>query len=199
MADGELLQSGFMAFESDRLTKVAVKKKEGMKLVIQGTVFEEDFEHYYDSDVKELLLGLDGRSLADVDFREKVLKKAICLFGNKCNFSNWLMLQKESPCFTYLHSRFLADTLRHVLLGKERDMEPSTYLRLLTVKTDATQYVLSDRERDDLFAEIDDLIKSLSDVSIHTLLLEWTTTIEGFADLIKTMNVIFGRREVPGY
>lgn len=78
-------------------------------------------------------------------------------------------------------------------------MEPSTYLRLLTVKTDATQYVLSDRERDDLFAEIDDLIKSLSDVSIHTLLLEWTTTIEGFADLIKTMNVIFGRREVPGY
>ena len=199
MADGELLQSGFMAFESDRLTKVAEKKKEGMEVVIQGSVFEEDLEHYYDGDVKELLLGLDGRSLADVDFREKVLKKAICLFGNKCNFSNWLMLQKESPCFTYLHSRFLADTLRRVLLGKERDMEPSTYLRLLTVKTDATQYVLSDRERDDLFAEIDDLIKSLSDVSIHTLLLEWTTTIEGFADLIKTMNVIFGRREVPGY
>lgn len=199
MADGELLQSGFMAFESDRLTKVTEKKKEAMDMVIHGTIFEEDVDHYYDVDVKELLLGVDDRSLADVDFREKVLKKAICLFGNKCNFSNWLMLQKESPCFTYLHSRFLADTLRHVFLGRERDMEPLTYLRLLTVKTNASQYVLSDRERDDLFAEIDDLIKSLNDVSIHTLLLEWTASVEGFADLIKTMNVIFGRREVPGY
>jgi len=199
MSDGKLLQSGFMAFETDRLTKPVVKQKEGIAMVIQGTVFEEDIEHYYDADVKELILGLDGRALADIDFRENVLKKAICLFGDKQCFTNWLLLQKESPCFTYLHARFLADTLRHVLLGRERDMEPVTYLRLLTVKTDAKQYVLSDRERDDLFMEIDDLIKSLSDVSIHTLLLQWTKSISGFADLIKTMNVIFGRREIPGY
>ena len=145
MADGELLQSGFMAFETDRLTKVPEKKKEAMDMVIHGSVFTEDTEHYYDAEIKSLLDGFDNRALADFDFREKVLKKAICLFGYKSNFSNWLMLQKESPCFTYLHSRFLTDTLRHVLLGKERDMEPSTYLRLLTVKTDAAQYILSDR------------------------------------------------------
>ena len=105
-------------------------------------------------------------------------------------------MQVHSPALTYLHKRFLKETLDYAMGNTRRPMSGLTYRRLLYVGKDATQESVADitaGKKEDF-----SLLEHLGDVTTEALLSQWTQDVDGYQDLLVTLSVIFGRRSSPG-
>lgn len=191
----KLLQSGFIGLDTSDLIQIPQEERSVMQAVISQSLFRVDTSNFYDKGVQQLYtqMAAEPKVFSDFQFREVILKKAFSLFG-EADFVNWIRAQAQSPCYSYLHERYLKETLLFVYNGTPRAMSHSSYFRLLHVGANNSIFTSQQRE-----SEEDSLKKALQGVTNQLtvdLLKRWTEDIEGMQDLLSTMNVIYGRRSI---
>ena len=193
-----LLQSGFVGYITPELLQVPAREVSIQSEVTTKSIFKPDTTNFYDADIHVLVSRMenDTQVLSDFEFREVILKKAISVFSRNGTFREWFTMQVHSPALTYLHKRFLKETLDYAMGNTHRPMSGLTYRRLLYVGKDATQESVADitsGKKED-FSPLD----RLGDVTTEALLSQWTQDVDGYQDLLVTLSVIFGRRSSPG-
>jgi len=193
-----LLQSGFVGYVMPELQQVPAREISIQSEVTTRSIFKPDTTNFYDADIHVLVSRMenDTQVLSDFEFREVILKKAISVFSRKGSFREWFTMQVHSPALTYLHKRFLKETLDYAMGNTRRPMSGLTYRRLLYVGKDATQESVADitaGKKEDF-----SLLEHLGDVTTEALLSQWTQDVDGYQDLLVTLSVIFGRRSSPG-
>ena len=191
----KLLQSGFIGLDTSDLIQIPQEERSVMQAVISQSLFRVDTSNFYDKGVQQLYsqMAADPKVFSDFQFRELILKKAFALFGEN-DFSNWIRAQSQSPCYSYLHERYLKETLLFIYEGVPRAMSHSSYFRLLHVGANNNTFTAQDREKEE-----DSLKQALRSISNHLtadLLKRWTEDVEGLQDLLSTLNVIYGRRSI---
>lgn len=130
-------------------------------------------------------------------FRERVLMTALQVFQSDVpgSFYHWCKLQEKSPFFTANHRRFLNDTFRFIESGK-RGIQLLTWVSI--VKCDpyepssgAVAYNI-----DEFFgsqnANPDGTVSGSKSNLLADNLCRWTQRLDGFNDLLGTMNILFG-------
>lgn len=189
----KLLHSGFVGKDSSSLVKIPQEQNSVLSALISQSIFRADTSNYYDSEVSELYnqMAVSPKVFSDFNFRETLIRKTFEVFG-KVSFVEWFKVQQQSPSYTYLHERFLKETLLFIYEGKSRTMAPGTYYRLLHVGKNEKIFSVEDRLKE--FKELNDIIEYLYDNSTLTMINRWTDTTEGLQDLLMTLNVIFGQR-----
>lgn len=193
MALFKLLQSGYAGLDSSDLVQIPEKETSLMQAVITQSIFLVDTSNYYDKGVTQLYgqMAVENRAFADFKFRETLILKAFQLFGQE-DFRSWFISQSSSPCYSYLHERFLKETLLYVFEGKPRAMSHNSYLRLLHVGANNPAFAMEDRNALDV--ELKKILLNVPSGLTLDLLKRWTRRVEGLQDLLATLNVIFGRR-----
>lgn len=189
----KLLQSGFIGRDSSDLVQIPERQKTLTSSLTTQSGFKLDTSNYYDQAVDQLYdqLTISEKVLNDFQFRETLLKKAYALFGEK-TFIGWFQAQYKSPGFSYLHERFLKETLLYIYDNKNRAMSQSSYVRLLHVGQRQSIFSTDDELRE--YKELNSILSNLNNATTTSLLASWTCNMEGLQDLLFTMNVIFGKR-----
>lgn len=131
-------------------------------------------------------------------FYERVLATALDAFGVD-DFLVWLTAQSQANTTDYLHAKFLKDTVMFISTGK-REMMIDQWLPILSSKHEI-QSTVSDVQKSDaafrdlivfaneVFESVENSIKSRQ---IKTVVFDWVSRKNGIADLLKTLNVLFG-------
>lgn len=187
-----LLQSGFISDMNPDMARIPPRARGLAEFLASRSIYREDTTHYYDSRIDEIYGTMSSQvsSIGNFDFRHRVLVKTAQLFGK--NWVNWMKLQKQSPCYTYLHDRFLLETLKFVFNNEPRKLSVSQYIRMLDTEDDnliyqATQALPSEHT-------LEQLLDTFSNAETHRLLMNWTETTEKIVDLVLSLVVMFGKR-----
>lgn len=131
--------------------------------------------------------------LKDFDFREQILKTAVESFGTY-SFYDWLLLQSAKPTLSDLHRTYILDTLDYLLLGVQRKIDNSSWVRLLEAD-DRPNAVVIDIKK--YFQANTDAYSSDNvrlPMKLHDALKLWVSKECGFEDLLLTLNIVFGDR-----
>ncbi len=193
-----ILQSGFIAVMNSTMVQDTRKELTLQNAVRTESIFRADTINFYDESVESFChqLNASNNVIGDFAYREAVIKKAMQLFGIKSNFTEWFHLQHQSPVFSFLHERFLMETLDFVYNNKQRKMSHSNYRRMLYVNMNDAQHVATNRDHD--MVSLHEAIKQLGSYENIGFYESWTNSAERLQDMILTMDVIFGRRNSPG-
>lgn len=191
----KLLQSGYVSEDHSDLIQVAQEERSLVQAVITQSIFRVDTSNYYDKAITQLYkqMAADNKVFSDFAYRELLLKKAFEIFGQD-SFVTWFKAQAASPCFSYLHERFLKETLQYVYSRKPRSMSHSGYFRLLHVG--ANNAIFSASQKEDEAGELNLSLLNVDNALTVDLLRCWTSTMEGLQDMLATFNVIFGHRGI---
>lgn len=191
----KLLQSGFISEDHSDLIQIPQESRSLTQAVITQTIFRVDTSNYYDKAVLQLYsqMAADPKVFSDFNYRELLLKKALELFGPE-TFTTWFRAQSQSPCFSYLHERFLKETLLYIYNRQPRSMGNSSYFRLLHVG--ANNAIFSAEQKESEANELNQVISNVNNGLTIDLIKRWSSTIEGLQDMLSTMNVIFGHRGI---
>lgn len=191
----KILQSGFITPDSSDLIQIPEEERSVVQAVLTQSIFRTDTSNFYDKGVQQLFITMaaDPKIFSSFEYREAVLKKAISLFGESFsgNFIEWFRIQKESPAFSYLHQRYLHETLQFIFNRAPRKMSHNNYSRMLHVGANNAIFATS---KEDTEAELNHCLTSLRSASVASLLESWTESVEGLQDMVATLHVIFGRR-----
>lgn len=187
-----ILQSGFVTMLGTYLNR-----SEEADLSFKDSLYATDYrvidtENYYDSGVESLFHQWrhDNNVMLKFEFREAVLKLALRLFHSG-TIMPWLRLQLSQRTVGYLHRKFLKEVLASVLNKEPKTLDNYQYYRLLSVSKDTAMSVMDDKDVDDLLKEY---VKQNTSSNVTDLLYMWTKDVHGYADLLSTLHVIFGRR-----
>lgn len=157
-----------------------LKKEEIEKVVINDGVTAA-YERMIRKDV----------NAGDFDFREVVIRQALRAFGTQ-NFSTWLLANLRSPALSQQHADFISDTIGFVKTGK-RQFPVAMWERMITAgSNDPTKPSEYSREA---YANMDcssqvDLLRSNS--RTLSFVQEWVARPGGFADMVYSLNILFG-------
>lgn len=187
-----LLQSGFIAPDSSALITIPEHDETLVKALSGQSMFRLDTSNFYDQEVTQIYSNFvsDMRAFSKFDFRELVLKKAFaCFYGE--SFVTWVRAQTKSPAISYLHRRYLRETLLFALNGTPRKMSNSNYFRLLHVG--ANTEVFKNTESKDDYISLNEILDKARTGSSYELIRNWTERLDGMIDLLETLNVIYGR------
>lgn len=198
MPNMRLLHSGFLAYPRADLGKVAEVEGNYRTAVLNQNQISLDTSNWYDVEVDALMNHCVNtkKAIASFEFRESVLKKAMELFGAPASFADWVSMQRFSPAVTYMHRRFLQETLAYAYNGTERRMSIATYREVLFTGLDSTVHAAADNTAD--FKDIFETIASLRNVENTELFINWTRGEHAIQDLLMTLDVIFGLRLKKG-
>lgn len=189
----KLLQSGFIAEDSSDLIQIPEEERTIVQSVISQSLFRPDTSNFYDKGITQLYhhMAAEPSSFRDFQFREVLLKKMFALFGES-GFMVWARAQAASSSFSYLHERFLKETVLFVYDSKPRTVSNSSYFRMLHAGKGNALYAASDRgEEGD---SLEKVLSSVSNALTVDLVSRWTESVDGFQDMLATLNVIYGRR-----
>lgn len=188
-----VLQSGFISLSKDpfRLPDPSVPTIrdsvifEAFKSPLQNFFYSDIITELYDSYMA------NKRQIGNFEFRERVLRAAFEAFETPM-VQKWIMAQQDTRVLSALHMRFIIDTIEFVVTGRDRYMQPISWVDLLeygdtshSVKVDANAYL---KLKNDI-----DRYKSIPSTFVD-LIQQWTTRRNGFEDLLVSLFVIFGRR-----
>lgn len=189
----KLLQSGFIGEDTSDLIQIPEEERSLVQAVITQTIFRVDTSNYYDKAVTQLYaqMAADPKVFSDFAYRELLLKKAMVLLGEE-SFGPWFRAQDQSPCFSYLHERFLKETLLFIYNRQPRSMSHSSYFRLLHVGANNPSFSAQQKETEAY--ELKQILSRTSNGLTVDMVKQWTCTVEGLQDLLATLNVIYGRR-----
>lgn len=192
------LQSGFYALDPLFLkTQETDPKTFRETLYDTGTEIQDD-EHFYDTEVQQLFEEWANKNsrLDEFDFRELVLKTAYRVLG-KDTLSIWLMAQFQGKPLSYLHSRFLVESILTAtnswqgFVTNKRSMAVGSYYRVLTA---SNAQKASSKDYHDALKAVEALAKDDNRLDMAQILACWTRSRAGMLDLLRTLHVIFGAR-----
>lgn len=188
-----LLQSGFVTPSADFLVK-----EEKKELSLRDRLYLKDTristnDSFYDEKIEKLFKSYrqDNSRIQSFEFREDILKSAIRAFSHYgATLVPWVKMQLSQRTVGYLHRQYLLE-LFTAANGGQRKLDNYTYYRLLSPIGNNDVF---NTGKVDIEAELDQLTRTWSDLSLAGILTTWTKDIEGMVDLLKTLHVIFGRR-----
>lgn len=198
-----VLQSGFVAFPGTQLVRPETKDQNDsiMSVLKTGKLAPSTSNPYFFSDrVCELfsMYMADTNLLSRFEYREMVLVEAIKLLSvGRRPLSAWFELQNESTTVSSLHKRFLIDTLRFID-GNGRTVSLENWQSML---------VAPKRRMVDLSPSVDFRSKFVSFSETATgfiphkteeALVRWTSTPNGFRDVLMFLFIVFGKRASVG-
>lgn len=190
-----ILHSGFVTTDSSKLLRSTIEDKGIRKMVIQPSSLGEDPDTYYDSEVTGIFnqWRKDEDLIRNFEFRETLLKVALRAFDDQ-SFGRWIELQHAQGGVGYLHRRFIKEMVGRIFSEQAKTMDNYQYYRLLSREPFSTKF--PDTNSASVFSTdyLDTFIKSGQGSFLPDVLTEWTKDMDGVADLICTLNVIFGRR-----
>jgi hypothetical protein len=190
-----ILHSGFVTTDSSKLLRSTIEDKGIRKMVIQPNSMGEDPDSYYDSEVTNVFnqWRKDEDLVRNFEFRETLLKVALRAFDDQ-SFGRWIELQHAQGGVGYLHRRFIKEMVGRIFSEQAKTMDNYQYYRLLSREPFSTKF--PDTNSVSVFSTdyLDTFIKSGQGSFLPDVLTEWTKDMDGVADLICTLNVIFGRR-----
>lgn len=189
-----LLQSGFVTPNATYLVK-----EDDHDLSIRDKLYLADtriIDHtsYYDEKVEKLfnLWHQNNELIRKFEFREEILESAFRVFKYKsASIIPWVRIQLGQRTVSYLHRKYLKETLALVMVQQPREMENYTYYRLLSADDDNNVFQTGKEDPDAVLKEF----VSDGSTNIVDLINNWTRDTALFVDLLISMHVIFGRRE----
>lgn len=188
------LQSGFVAINPTELEMTPENRS-----TLRDSLYASDFRigdnvNLYDEGIERLFSQFrkDNNLITNFEFRELILKAAFRVFNTGTDsIAPWLRAQVSQRTVGYIHRKFLVETLRLIHTGEKRTMDAYTYHRLTEAEdTGNRSQPGSDRPNDVLL----EYISTRNDYSLTRLITGWTDSIDGFVDLLKSLEVIFGKR-----
>jgi len=145
----------------------------------ENPVFNEEVESLYASFIK------GGPGLNNVDFHEKIIEAFIGAFGT-VSAMEWLEIQQQSPKASYLHAKFLLDTLKFVS-GGQREMALTSWESLLNSST-------PDKDWADVLGYAKQMDKDFAPITlVRDLAVRWCQQENGLSDMLYTLHILFGR------
>jgi hypothetical protein len=195
MTKAYILQSGFVTTLVTELNKVKEPETSFRERLHATNLQMQDTAHFYEEGVEALFQRYRKNPdiFKEFEFREAVLKKAISLFEGK-TVQDWVRFQLGQRTVTFLHRRFLEDTLSYILRSTARKMEPYQYFRLLRANN-SIPYASKDSITID--QEIQSLIELCGDLNSTTeqLMLKWSRNYAAMSDMLASLHVIYGLRQ----
>lgn len=132
--------------------------------------------------------------LSSFAFRKKILVVALKAFGTR-SFYEWCLLQDSNPHITDMQKRFINDTLNYINTGK-RTVIIQSWLRLVSSPDTAINGSDSvELKLGEYFQHNEPLHYRQCD-SVATILKKWLSNKNGFEDLIGTLHVLFGDKDI---
>lgn len=126
------------------------------------------------------------------EFRKQVLVVALSAFGTQM-FNFWYEMQRQSPGFGDLHSKFLDDTLTFIRTGK-REMSLETWGSLLdSTGTKPPQSKISDVALEFFGSNDYGRGRVLRPTPFIEILQMWCCKTNGLEDLLHTLHILFGK------
>lgn len=188
------LQSGFLAYDSNKLETLDPQKKTIRQLLVEQTPKQKDIENYFDLDVRRLFAQFHAGSevIRDFTYREMVIATAFRLFADK-EIKTFFLMQIEKGDLSYTHQRYLVETIEFVAHGKPRTVSNSTYFRLLNPNHNDAAERVADKRSGDYSNDVRS--KILNHSTTKNFISEWTSDLSRFSDMVETLNVIFGCRK----
>jgi hypothetical protein len=152
----------------------------------QTAYLSDDKNHVYNEDVEVLYSQYCKKSVhtGSFEFHELILDAAIFAFGTD-KFINWIDVQSKSPSATYIHSKFLLDTMRFIETGK-REMVVENWEPLLNSHAISGEW---EEVLDDAIA----LNKKIPITEVRDVIRYWCQQPNGISDLLVTLHILFGR------
>ena len=189
-----VLQSGFVAIDATRLELTPQIKKS-----FKDSLFSTDFRmgdtvNLYDEAIEQLFSRWrkDNTIIQNFDFREMVIKAAFRTLGAGADdLTPFLRAQINQRTVGYIHRKCLVNTLMYLTAGTPRDMDLFTYYRLTEAEDVGNR---SQPGNDKPEKILEDAVRVTDNYPLSRLICTWTQTIDGFVDLLKTLEVIFGKR-----
>lgn len=186
-----ILQSGFTSMQNDGLTQGTFIKDPFVDFAIDKDHLKPKNLYFYNDDVSKLYQewSADSTLLRKFEFRERLLLAAIQSFGTN-SFYDWVQLQSKPETTGNLHLQFLLETLDFIARG-ERQLNVVQWLSLLNadVKTRSVNF-----EFDKYFDQSKHNKTIFGNAGMVYILQEWTSRVDGFQDLLISLQVIFGSR-----
>lgn len=132
------------------------------------------------------------------EFKERILRCALSAFGTTTLFE-WVQLQLSSPYYTQNHASWIDETMLFVFSGKNRHVSANNWRALIGVDhTSTSKLKLSQTIRHLFLGERapDGLSQmgNLREVTIREFIHQWVQRPGGIADLVASLNVLFGKR-----
>jgi hypothetical protein len=188
-----ILQSGFgsLPFTTFQLSNDKDEKEASWKAAHRGSI--EVPVGYYDQEVEDTFNAWNKRNQLtyNFEFKEKVLKLAIRLLGLYPH--EWFKKQLNVGSVSYLHLRYLAETLKFVY-GEKRLLNNFTAYRLLNYSAASVKQPtgIGEQKEIQIVKEIGNSYTS----HISSFLHEWVGNEDGVADLICFLKTVWGARIV---
>lgn len=127
-------------------------------------------------------------------FRKKILQTALKAFGTM-SFYEWCLLQVENPYATDMQKRFINDTLNFIQTGK-RSVTIASWLTLVNVVDEASSTGSEVQIQIEEFFGTRLPIHAQADKQLDKIICRWLTNRNGFEDLVGTLHVLFGDKEL---
>lgn len=183
------LQSGFVTSGATHLTRPDEEQVSAKSRLYVPDFRVQDSDNFYDEEVNQLFTYFhnDPDILKDMAFRENAIRMALRVFNTQ-TLDNWIKIQTSIRGVGYLHRRFLVETLEYLKRDQPRKMEPYNYYKLLSAEEGVRVSNVND------FSINECLKKELSHYKIDEMVVSWTSSYRRFADMLESLQVIFGRR-----
>ncbi len=134
----------------------------------------------------------DDEEFKTFDFKEKVLKCALDVFGTE-KLIDWLEAQMQSPEYSNNHAKWIDETVSFVYGSKSRDLSHNNWITLLTAGNNVRiKPIMSDVVKYYLFNK--GMLENRSNVTIRQFILNWVKQPDGINDLLSSLNVLYGKR-----
>lgn len=189
-----ILQSGFVAINPTEL-EITPENKGTFRDSLYATDYRiGDNVNLYDEGIERLFSQFrkDNNIVTNFEFREQILKAAFRVFNSGIDsIVPWLRVQVNQRTVGYIHRKFLVETLRMLHTGEERTMDAYSYHRLTEAEDTGNRSQPGLDRPNDILLEY---ISKHNNYSLSRLITRWTESIDGFVDLLKSLEVIFGKR-----
>ena len=187
-----MLQSGFLAWPTSDLVKTDPTDPNFKADLYSPDYQVMDTENYYDKGVEALFTQWrkDNSCLDHFEFREAIILTTYRVFREK-TISPWLRLQLSRASLSYLHRKFLTESLGSAVRNVAKTVDNFQYYRLLRPTVSAVTTPSQDR---DVTGVLSTLLNPGDNTMMSDIVFKWTMDIDGLADLLSTLHVIFGRR-----
>lgn len=195
----KIYPSGFLGSSRVEQTK-PIDIITAAKALFSKSVNNKPSQYLANQKVCELWMAVCGDSpeYKTFEFKEQILKAAKAAFGTT-SLTDWIGVQVKSPDFTDYHFRWIDETILYVFTRKARQMSGNNWTTLLKVGgEDKNTYPFSPVVRRYLLGEImPGMVRAepfRGNYTIDDFICDWVRQDGGIADLMTSLNVLFGAR-----
>lgn len=191
-----VLHSGFVAYDSSFLKQIPKQDRVLVQAITDHNTHGLDHDNCYDKEVAELWSEFckNQDAVKDILYRERLIVATKRLFDD-VRIDTWIKLQLKMNTVSYSHERFLIETLEYVYFGKCRPLSHDMYYHILSPKNDDAGAKEHDIKRKQ-YRSLLDILASFETIETRDFIGRYISDYEKVSDLVRTLNVIFGCRNI---